>query len=305
MTDQVSGPFYLAYVTSQVTMVKRIFFRLMHPSFSIMSKYWILLIAVALVAVGFAGCISSAPATVVTSVPTSTTTTTIVAPTIVATTISTPQDPIIGTWFAYDYTGMAISRYRFYENNSYTWGTIKSRKSYTEESGTWKKLNGYYQLHWDGRKGEFFRINLDDSGKTLSYPQYDQGGEPNYYKTVFLKDPALNTVQWGDFKLLEVRWDNNPWPLEDRGPNVLWLDKEEWNQKPPGVNEIRGTIENIGTITYPFVQVEINLYDSNDVQVGNLVTNVSNLEPGGKWNFKTLVPDKSATRCKVKNITGY
>lgn len=274
-----------------------------------MKKYLILLIAIALVAVTFAGCSSPAPATVVTAVPTPTAIQTMITPNITSTTISTPQDPIIGTWFAYEFTGWAISRYRFYENGSYTWGTKYHRKSFTEETGTWKKIKDYnqyyYQLHWDGRKGEFFKMKLDDPGKALSYPQYEQGGEPDYYTIQFLKDPSLNTVQWGDFKLLEVRWDNNPYPLWDLGPNVDWSDKRSEGGRDRRANEIRGTIENIGTKTYSFVQVEINLYDDENMQIGNLVANVSNLEPGGKWNFKVFVSDPSAAKCKVKNITGY
>lgn len=68
---------------------------------------------------------------------------------------------------------------------------------------------------------------------------------------------------------------------------------------------VLGTVKNNTSNEYSYVQVEINLYDDAGNQVGSTMDNTTNLEPGGTWKFKALMLEDSATKYKVKGVTGY
>lgn len=66
-----------------------------------------------------------------------------------------------------------------------------------------------------------------------------------------------------------------------------------------------GTIKNNTSKKYKYVQVEINLYDSSNVQVGSTLANVNNLEPYGTWKFKAVIFQNNTDHFKIKEITGF
>lgn len=68
---------------------------------------------------------------------------------------------------------------------------------------------------------------------------------------------------------------------------------------------ITGTVKNNTKKQYTYVQVEINLYDDDDAQVGSTMANTNNLEPGGKWKFKAVVIEENVKSYKIKDITGF
>lgn len=76
-------------------------------------------------------------------------------------------------------------------------------------------------------------------------------------------------------------------------------------QKEQYVRYVVGTVKNNSTKQYSYVQVEINLYDNSDAQVGSTLANANNLEPGATWKFKAPILEDNATKYKVKDVTGY
>jgi hypothetical protein len=87
------------------------------------------------------------------------------------------------------------------------------------------------------------------------------------------------------------------------GPLVV----EDWGFKAGefGTGKIVGTVVNNTDREYSYVQIEFNLYDSEGAQVGSTFTNITDLEPHGKWKFEALVLEDNATEAKLKGITAY
>lgn len=65
-----------------------------------------------------------------------------------------------------------------------------------------------------------------------------------------------------------------------------------------------GEIRNNSAKSYSYVQVEIGLYQGDNL-VGSTLDNVNNLEPGQTWHFKALVTDNTSDNYKITNITGF
>jgi hypothetical protein len=89
----------------------------------------------------------------------------------------------------------------------------------------------------------------------------------------------------------------------EKGPILLdgWkLERGEYD-----IVYITGIIENKSNKTYSYVQVEFNLYDENDFQVGSTIANVNNLEPNGKWKFKAVIMEAEAKKARFKAITSF
>lgn len=72
-----------------------------------------------------------------------------------------------------------------------------------------------------------------------------------------------------------------------------------------GVIFIVGKVRNNSQKTFSYVQVEINLYDKEDTQVGSTMANVNNLAPGGTWRFMAPVTADDAARFEVIRVTGF
>lgn len=90
-----------------------------------------------------------------------------------------------------------------------------------------------------------------------------------------------------------------------RGRPALEVVDFDWGRGQYGNTVLIGTVRNNTKKTYSYVQVEFNLYDENDVQVGSTLANVNNLEPGGTWRFEAIVLEGSARKARLKGVTGF
>lgn len=76
--------------------------------------------------------------------------------------------------------------------------------------------------------------------------------------------------------------------------------KEEY-----GSRFVTGKIKNNAGKDVGYLQVEINLYDKDNNQVGSTLANINNLEKDGIWTFKALIFEDNATSYKIKEVTGF
>jgi hypothetical protein len=72
-----------------------------------------------------------------------------------------------------------------------------------------------------------------------------------------------------------------------------------------GLRYVSGKIKNNSGKTATYVQVEINLYDSNGQQLGSTLANLNNLEAGQVWNFKAPITEDGTTKYKIIEVTGF
>jgi hypothetical protein len=72
-----------------------------------------------------------------------------------------------------------------------------------------------------------------------------------------------------------------------------------------GVIFIVGKVRNNSQKAFSYVQVEINLYDKEDTQVGSTMANINNLAPGGIWRFMAPVTADNVNRYEVIKVTGF
>lgn len=71
-----------------------------------------------------------------------------------------------------------------------------------------------------------------------------------------------------------------------------------------GTRYVTGRVRNNTSRTCNYVQVSVNLYNSEGTQVGSTLDNVTNLEPGGVWEFKAVIANEDATGFKVAEVSG-
>jgi len=100
-----------------------------------------------------------------------------------------------------------------------------------------------------------------------------------------------------------------PTPSPPSQPSAVQKDLEvldtDWKQENSIVYVV-GTVANHTQRTYSYVQVEINIYDTEGNQIESTFANVNNLEPGKKWKFKALLSEhKNGMTFKIKGVTGY
>jgi len=92
-------------------------------------------------------------------------------------------------------------------------------------------------------------------------------------------------------------------PEQPSGPE---LTLGEWEFVTRGsISHLRGYVRNSGSRTLDSVVIGFNLYNSAGVQVGSTSDAVSNLAPGGVWEFEAPVFEESATRAKVTRLSGW
>lgn len=84
----------------------------------------------------------------------------------------------------------------------------------------------------------------------------------------------------------------------------LYLIAHEYKYDRYGSSVI-GTIKNAGKRNYSYVQVEINLYNTEEEQVGSTLANVNNLAPGKTWRFEALVTDNNTVRYEIVDIIAF
>lgn len=88
-------------------------------------------------------------------------------------------------------------------------------------------------------------------------------------------------------------------------PRLEVLDTYNCQLSSYGGNAACGTVINNTNRTMSYVQVEINLYDMNDNQIGSTIDNVNNLAAGSKWNFKAPVIANGRYRWSVVDVKGW
>ncbi len=98
--------------------------------------------------------------------------------------------------------------------------------------------------------------------------------------------------------------------LEKMSPNTdssrhLVVEDVNWASGELGIRSIVGTVRNTSNVSYSYVQVSFNLYDSADSLVGNAIAYVQNLEPKGTWKYQAIVLEPRAEKAKLKEVISY
>lgn len=89
-------------------------------------------------------------------------------------------------------------------------------------------------------------------------------------------------------------------PSEDLSMGDWEFEYEEY------ATYIVGTVTNNTDRTYSYAQVEFNLYDNANNQVGSAMDNINNLEPHGTWRFKAIVlENEKVASAKFKGISAF
>lgn len=68
---------------------------------------------------------------------------------------------------------------------------------------------------------------------------------------------------------------------------------------------VTGKIKNNTGKEISYAQIEINLYDKDEAQVGTTLDNVTNLEKDGTWVFKAMILEDNAVSYKIKGVSGF
>lgn len=97
--------------------------------------------------------------------------------------------------------------------------------------------------------------------------------------------------------------NQSPQPPAPEKPDLELMDVKSENDDYS--RYVVGIVKNNTDRNYGYVQVEINLYDNSGAQVGSTMSNTNNLEPNSTWKFKAPILEETATRFKVKKVTGY
>lgn len=72
-----------------------------------------------------------------------------------------------------------------------------------------------------------------------------------------------------------------------------------------GGHSVRGMLTNNTDSQFSYVQIELNVYDSDGAQLGSDLVNVNNLEPHAKWKFDTPILQSNVADIKIKNISAF
>ncbi len=72
-----------------------------------------------------------------------------------------------------------------------------------------------------------------------------------------------------------------------------------------GVKGICGTLQNNSNKAYSYVQISANFYDKSGTQVGDSMTNATNLEPNGKLKFEIVSDGNNVSSYKITEVTGW
>lgn len=79
----------------------------------------------------------------------------------------------------------------------------------------------------------------------------------------------------------------------------------EWVRGEFGNRTLVGRIRNNTDKTYDYAQIQFNLFNAADEQVGSALANVNNLSGGTVWRFEAFVIEDTATRAVAADITGF
>jgi hypothetical protein len=94
-----------------------------------------------------------------------------------------------------------------------------------------------------------------------------------------------------------------PKPVAEK-PNLELLDYKSVVGEF-GNQTIKGRVRNNTDREYSYAQIEFNLYNKSNNQVGSALANINNLEPGGIWAFEAAMLQDDVATYKFKELTGF
>ena len=97
---------------------------------------------------------------------------------------------------------------------------------------------------------------------------------------------------------VRVRNDPNETRTNDFGVSAIKLDKTEGSSLVYATGKIR----NLSSNRRFGVKVELNLFDTNNNQVGQAKDYQPLLEPGAEWHFKAMVMESKAASAKLNSV---
>ncbi|MCE5322107.1 FxLYD domain-containing protein [bacterium] len=95
--------------------------------------------------------------------------------------------------------------------------------------------------------------------------------------------------------------DSTP-ATEDTSQTTKDLTLQDWSVEG---QSIKGVVKNNSNRTYSYVQIEFNVYDSSNAQIGSAMANINNLEPGGIWKFEAVALEDNVASAKFKDLSGW
>lgn len=84
----------------------------------------------------------------------------------------------------------------------------------------------------------------------------------------------------------------------------LKLIESSWKTERHGSRSIVGLVKNNSSRALRYAKIEFSLYDGNDAQVGTAMTNITNLQAGGYWNFEVHILERKAVAAKLVELSG-
>ncbi|KZL88879.1 FxLYD domain-containing protein [Clostridium magnum] len=143
--------------------------------------------------------------------------------------------------------------------------------------------------------------NKGDAGLSLLLDKIQKTYPNNeHYKEVKESVDAYRLAKYEASKSSQAA--SAPAPVKPVGPYEV-TDIHWSNQN--GVRYAMGNLKNTSGKRYSYVQVNINLYDENNNQVGSTIDNTANLEDGLTWIFKAVVTENSTRRFKIISVEYY
>lgn len=101
------------------------------------------------------------------------------------------------------------------------------------------------------------------------------------------------------------RFNGGNEPTESQGQNDLVVSDLTTEREPHlDITNIVGIVTNTGKNEYAFVDISFNIYDADGNQVDTAMDSIQNLEPGGRWKFKAMIPRQSHGTYKLKEVSG-
>ena len=143
--------------------------------------------------------------------------------------------------------------------------------------------DGEYVNSGEGNKNLFNKLNYILKRLCINYPE----------------NTNISDVQKSLYTLAVERGDTVPTKLTS--PDGML----ELESSSSGKQYVIGTIKNLSNEPYRYVEVNINLYDSENNQVDSTMSNINNLAEYGTWNFKAIIINqKEVFRYKIVSIEG-
>lgn len=92
-------------------------------------------------------------------------------------------------------------------------------------------------------------------------------------------------------------------PKAEEGTGLEMISSK-WDITDAGNFVIVGEVKNRSQKEYRFAQIEFNLYDSGNAQIGTATDTIRNLEANGTWKFRAMALREHAASAKFKSLVG-